>query len=113
MVCERKECAEECLYQTPVIEVLLAPVAAQLSRPQVSSISSLFIIWFLFFFSQHDSDPTTSPILEGSQNQQQTRFVQIEQYCHENESPPGFPLLKSAFDCFFLCLCVCVVFRLN
>ncbi|CAG12960.1 unnamed protein product [Tetraodon nigroviridis] len=34
MVCERKECAEECLYQTPVIEVLLAPVAAQLSRPQ-------------------------------------------------------------------------------
>lgn len=35
MMCERKECAEECLYQTAVMEVLLAPVTAQLSRPQV------------------------------------------------------------------------------
>lgn len=36
MMCERKECAEECLYQTPVMEVLLAPVAARLSSPQVA-----------------------------------------------------------------------------
>lgn len=35
MMCERRECAEECLYQTAVMEVLLAPVSAQLSRPQV------------------------------------------------------------------------------
>ncbi|TWW68569.1 Protein broad-minded TBC1 domain family member 32 [Takifugu flavidus] len=36
MMCERKECAEECLYQTAVMEVLLAPVTAQLSRPQAA-----------------------------------------------------------------------------
>ncbi|XP_029705480.1 protein broad-minded-like isoform X2 [Takifugu rubripes] len=47
MMCERKECAEECLYQTAVMEVLLAPVTAQLSRPQAavkSSAASLTLI---------------------------------------------------------------------
>lgn len=42
MMCERKECAEECLYRTPVMEVLLAPVTAQLSRPQVSGLASKY-----------------------------------------------------------------------
>lgn len=51
MVCERKECAQECLYQTPVIEVLLAPVAAQLSRPQVSPIYYLVSLFVFIFHS--------------------------------------------------------------
>ncbi|KAI3364478.1 hypothetical protein L3Q82_011270 [Scortum barcoo] len=34
MLCERTECAAECLYQTPVIETLLAPVIALLSGQQ-------------------------------------------------------------------------------
>uniref|UniRef100_A0A3Q1DAZ9 Protein broad-minded n=1 Tax=Amphiprion ocellaris TaxID=80972 RepID=A0A3Q1DAZ9_AMPOC len=33
MLCERTECAAECLYQTPVIEMLLAPVISQLKSP--------------------------------------------------------------------------------
>lgn len=36
MLCERPECAAECLYQTPVLEKLLAPVIAQLNRQQVT-----------------------------------------------------------------------------
>ncbi|XP_041832439.1 protein broad-minded isoform X2 [Melanotaenia boesemani] len=35
MLCERTECATECLYQAPVIETLLAPVTALLSGQQV------------------------------------------------------------------------------
>nr|XP_020471046.1 protein broad-minded isoform X2 [Monopterus albus] len=35
MLCERTECAAECLYQTPVIETLLAPVIALLNGQQV------------------------------------------------------------------------------
>lgn len=35
MLCERTECATECLYQTPVIETLLAPVLALLNGQQV------------------------------------------------------------------------------
>ncbi|KAF3703043.1 Protein broad-minded TBC1 domain family member 32 [Channa argus] len=35
MLCERTECAAECLYQTPVIEALLAPVIALLNGQQV------------------------------------------------------------------------------
>lgn len=42
MMCERKECAEECLYQAAVMEALLAPVSAQLSRPQVTAHRGLF-----------------------------------------------------------------------
>ncbi|XP_044024857.1 protein broad-minded isoform X2 [Siniperca chuatsi] len=34
MLCERTECAAECLYQTPVIETLLAPVIALLNGQQ-------------------------------------------------------------------------------
>ncbi|XP_068433515.1 protein broad-minded isoform X2 [Clinocottus analis] len=34
MLCERTECAAECLYQTPVIETLLAPVIALLDGQQ-------------------------------------------------------------------------------
>ncbi|XP_008287243.1 protein broad-minded [Stegastes partitus] len=34
MLCERTECAAECLYQAPVIETLLAPVIALLSGQQ-------------------------------------------------------------------------------
>ncbi|KAM9354123.1 protein broad-minded [Pholidichthys leucotaenia] len=34
VLCERTECAAECLYQTPVIETLLAPVIALLSGQQ-------------------------------------------------------------------------------
>ncbi|XP_074540670.1 protein broad-minded [Halichoeres trimaculatus] len=34
MLCERTECAAECLYQTPVIETLLNPVIALLSGKQ-------------------------------------------------------------------------------
>uniref|UniRef100_A0A1A7WNH0 Protein broad-minded n=1 Tax=Iconisemion striatum TaxID=60296 RepID=A0A1A7WNH0_9TELE len=34
MLCERTECAAECLHQTPVIETLLAPVIALLSGQQ-------------------------------------------------------------------------------
>ncbi|XP_054474046.1 protein broad-minded [Anoplopoma fimbria] len=34
MLCERTECAEECLYQTPVIETLLAPIIALLNGQQ-------------------------------------------------------------------------------
>ncbi|XP_051816731.1 protein broad-minded isoform X2 [Acanthochromis polyacanthus] len=39
MLCERTECAAECLYQTPVIETLLAPVIALLDgqQPQLKS----------------------------------------------------------------------------
>ncbi|KAM8725656.1 protein broad-minded isoform 4-T4 [Acanthopagrus schlegelii] len=33
-LCERTECAAECLYQTPVIETLLAPVIALLTEQQ-------------------------------------------------------------------------------
>ncbi|XP_036003093.1 protein broad-minded isoform X3 [Fundulus heteroclitus] len=36
MLCERTECAADCLYQTPVIETLLAPVVALLSGQQTS-----------------------------------------------------------------------------
>ncbi|MEQ2171447.1 hypothetical protein GOODEAATRI_010816 [Goodea atripinnis] len=35
MLCERTECAADCLYQTPVIEALLAPVVALLSAQQI------------------------------------------------------------------------------
>ena len=35
-VCERTECAAECLYQPAVIETLLAPVIALLNGQQVS-----------------------------------------------------------------------------
>ncbi|XP_056283570.1 protein broad-minded isoform X2 [Pseudoliparis swirei] len=35
MLCERTECAAECLYQAPVIETLLAPVIALLNGQQV------------------------------------------------------------------------------
>ncbi|KAM4522649.1 protein broad-minded isoform 1-T2 [Odontesthes bonariensis] len=35
MLCERTECAAECLHQTPVIETLLAPVIALLSGQQI------------------------------------------------------------------------------
>nr|XP_033504941.1 protein broad-minded isoform X2 [Epinephelus lanceolatus] len=34
MLCERTECAADCLYQTPVIETLLAPVIALLNGQQ-------------------------------------------------------------------------------
>lgn len=34
-LCERTECAAECLYTTPVIETLLGPVIALLSGQQV------------------------------------------------------------------------------
>lgn len=37
MLCERTECAAECLYQTPVIETLLAPVIALLNGQQVNN----------------------------------------------------------------------------
>ncbi|XP_069580309.1 protein broad-minded [Brachyistius frenatus] len=36
MLCERTECAAECLHQTPVIETLLAPVIALLNGQQVT-----------------------------------------------------------------------------
>ncbi|XP_029318719.1 LOW QUALITY PROTEIN: protein broad-minded [Cottoperca gobio] len=35
MLCERSDCAAECLHQTPVIETLLAPVIALLNGQQV------------------------------------------------------------------------------
>uniref|UniRef100_A0A3Q2DIE3 Protein broad-minded n=1 Tax=Cyprinodon variegatus TaxID=28743 RepID=A0A3Q2DIE3_CYPVA len=35
MLCERTECAADCLYQTPVIETLLAPVVALLTEQRV------------------------------------------------------------------------------
>lgn len=38
MLCERTECAAECLYQTPVIDTLLAPVIALLNGQQVSNV---------------------------------------------------------------------------
>lgn len=34
-LCERTECAAECLYTAPVIETLLGPVTALLSGQQV------------------------------------------------------------------------------
>lgn len=34
-LCERSECAAECLYMTPVIETLLGPVTALLGGQQV------------------------------------------------------------------------------
>lgn len=37
MLCERTECSAVCLYQTPVIETLLAPVVALLSGQQVNN----------------------------------------------------------------------------
>lgn len=71
VVCERKECAEECLYQTPVMEVLLAPVAAQLSRPQVSPTYDFsFSLFFFFFFNV-----TEARFWKCWRHQQQTRFV--------------------------------------
>lgn len=107
MVCERKECAEECLYQTPVIEVLLAPVAAQLSRPQVSLIYSLFLIWFLFFFYFTAWQWPNSEYNSG-------RFTKStrDTFCLNwtvllwNQSPPGFPfwnqpLIVYSFFCGF------------
>lgn len=60
MMCERKECAEECLYQAAVVEVLLAPVTAQLSRPQVT-------------LSAHQKD---------SHNSRVTRKASITYYCY-------------------------------
>lgn len=36
-LCERTECAAECLYQAPVIETLLAPVVALLNGQEVSN----------------------------------------------------------------------------
>ncbi|KAM4712468.1 protein broad-minded isoform 2-T2 [Anableps anableps] len=36
MLCERTECAADCLYQTPVIETLLAPVVALLGAQQTN-----------------------------------------------------------------------------
>uniref|UniRef100_A0A671V5W7 Protein broad-minded n=1 Tax=Sparus aurata TaxID=8175 RepID=A0A671V5W7_SPAAU len=40
-LCERTECAAECLHQTPVIETLLAPVIALLTEQQVTSTLTL------------------------------------------------------------------------
>lgn len=107
MVCERKECAEECLYQTPVIEVLLAPVAAQLSRPQVSLIYSLFLIWFLFFFFSFHSMTVT---------QQRVQFWKVHKINKRHvlsklnsitvkPIPSWVSALKSAFDCLFFFFC--------
>ncbi|XP_015227210.1 PREDICTED: protein broad-minded [Cyprinodon variegatus] len=36
MLCERTECAADCLYQTPVIETLLAPVVALLTEQRTN-----------------------------------------------------------------------------
>uniref|UniRef100_A0A3Q3WXC1 Protein broad-minded n=1 Tax=Mola mola TaxID=94237 RepID=A0A3Q3WXC1_MOLML len=47
MLCERTECAAECLYQTPVMETLLAPVTAQLNGQQAklkSHVASLTLV---------------------------------------------------------------------
>lgn len=49
------------------------------SAQQTTGQSDLFAISYMvsvfFFISQRDSDPTASTILEGSRNQQETRFV--------------------------------------
>lgn len=41
MLCERTECAAECLHQTAVIETLLAPVIALLNGQQVNHTTTL------------------------------------------------------------------------
>ncbi len=52
MLCERTECAAECLYQTPVIETLLAPVIALLNGQQVKHTHTHTYIYIYIYIHQ-------------------------------------------------------------